>query len=146
MGSMSFAPAVVFDQTMEEAFPDVDSLHAATGSSIIVQIRSPKRKTAGGIMLPDDVQDTIRWNTQTAKVIDVGPVAFRNRTTLEPWPEKAWFKVGDFVRAPKYGGDRWEVAYKDEKGDTAYALFALVNDLDCKGVVRGDPRQVLAFV
>lgn len=145
-GSVSFAPKVVFDQTMEEAFPVVDSLHAPTGSSVLVQVRSPKMKTKGGILLTGDVQDTIKWNTQTAKVVAVGPVAFRNRTTLEPWPEGAWFKVGEFVRAPKYGGDRWEVSYEDKEGTEHCALFCLFNDLDLKARVVGDPREVIAFV
>jgi co-chaperonin GroES (HSP10) len=136
---------VQFDQTMEEAWPEVDPLHEPTGSSVLVQLRSPKGRTKGGIILPAEVQDTIAWNTVTAKVIAVGPVAFHNRATLELWPEGAWFKAGDFVRAPKYGGDRWEVKYetKDEEG---VALFALFNDLDIKARVKGDPRNVIAFV
>lgn len=145
MGSVSFAPMVQFEQTMEEAFPVVDPLHEPCGSSILVQIRSPKLQTKGGIILTTDVQDTIKWNTVTAKVVAIGPVAFRNRTTLETWPEKAWFNVGDFVRVPKYGGDRWEVAFKDGAADNV-ALFALFNDLDCKARVKGDPRDVIAFV
>lgn len=136
---------VQFDQTMEEAWPEVDSLHEPTGSSVLVQLRSAKNRTKGGIYLPPDVQDTIAWNTVTAKVIAVGPVAFRNRSTLELWPEGAWFRSGDFVRAPKYGGDRWEVkfAVKDAEGT---ALFALFNDMDVKARVKGDPRDVIAFV
>jgi co-chaperonin GroES (HSP10) len=145
-GSVSFAPAAMFDQTMEEAFPVLDPLHEPCGSSVLVQIRSPKTTTKGGIILTGDVQDTIKWNTQIAKVIAVGPVAFRNRVTLEPWPEGAWFKVGDFVRAPKYGGDRWEVAYTEQDKSEHFALFVLFNDLDIKARVKGDPRQVIAFV
>lgn len=142
---MSFAPMVQFDQTMEEAWPDVDCLHEATGSSVIVQLRSPKSRTKGGIYLPPEVQDTIQWNTVTAKVVHVGPVAFCNRTTLKTWPEGAWFKNGDFVRAPKYGGDRWEVKFESKDAE-GVALFAIFNDLDLKARVKGDPRNVIAFV
>ena len=144
--SVSFAPMVQFSQTMEEAWPEVDPLHEPCGSSVIVQVRSPKTKTSGGILLVEDTQDTIKWNTVTAKVIAVGPVAFRNRSTLEPWPEGSWFVPGDFVRAPKYGGDRWEVVYKDSQGVENAALFVLCNDLDLRARVKGDPRKVVAFV
>jgi co-chaperonin GroES (HSP10) len=142
---MSFAPMVQFDQSMEEAWPAIDCLHEATGSSVIVQLRSPRSKTKGGIYLPPEVQDTVQWNTVTAKVVHVGPVAFRNRTTMEPWPEGAWFKAGDFLRAPKYGGDRWEVKFENDR-EEGVVLFALFNDLDLKARVKGDPRDVVAFV
>lgn len=145
-GSMSFAPMVKFEQTIEEAWPEVDCLHEAMGSAVIVQIRSPKSKTKGGIILAADTQDTIKWNTQTAKVVSIGPVAFKDRKTLEAWPEGAWFKIGEFVRCPKYGGDRWEVAFKDADGQEQVALFCLFNDLDIRGRVKGDPRDVVAFV
>lgn len=141
--SVSHGPLVRFDQSMEEAFPDVDPKRRVLGSRVRVQIRSPKKKTQGGILLVDDVQDTIKWNTQTGRVQGIGPVAFRNRTTLEPWPEGAWVKVGDFVTVPKFGGDRFEVPYGND-GDVA--LFVTLNDLDLIDVVEGDPRDVIAFV
>lgn len=143
--SVSFAPLAQFDQTMEEAWPEVNPLHEPTGSSVLVQMRSAAFRTKGGIYLPPDVRDTVAWNTVTAKVIAVGPVAFRNRTTLEPWPEGAWFKPGDFVRAPKYGGDRWEVKAKSGEAE-GVVLFAVFNDMDIKARVKGDPRDVIAFV
>ncbi len=145
-GSASFMPAVKFEQPMEQAWPNVDCMHEPTGSSVLVQIRSAKTKTKGGILLSSDVQDTIKWNTQTAKVIACGPMAFCNRDTMKPWPEGAWCKVGDFVRVPKHGGDRWEVAFTDDDGEEQFALFCLFNDLDIKARVKGDPRDVVAFV
>lgn len=145
-GSMSFAPSAKFDQTLEEAWPLVDPLHGPLGSAILVQIRSPKMVTKGGIILAGETQDTIKWNTVTAKILALGPVAFRNRTTMEPWPEGDWCKPGDFVRVPKYGGDRWEVAFKDAAGQEQFALFCIFNDLDIKARVIGDPREVVAFV
>lgn len=144
--SVSFAPMVRYQQSMEEAWPLVECLHEPTGSSVIVQLKSPAEKTKGGLYLPPEVQDTVQWNTVTAKVVGIGPVAFRNRSSLEPWPEGSWFKLGDFVRAPKYGGDRWEVKYKSSDGMEGVALFALFNDMDIKARVKGDPREVIAFV
>lgn len=127
---------------MAEAFPAVDAGIQPFGSRVLVQIRTPKRKTAGGIILSADTRDTEKWNTQVAKVISHGPVAYRNRNTLEPWPEGSWARPGEFVRVPKYGGDRWEVAMANGES----ALFVIFNDLDIIGKVEGDPLAIRAFI
>lgn len=127
---------------LNEAFPPSDPGIKPLGSRILVQIRNPREKTASGIIIDRGSQDTEKWNTQVAKVIAVGPLAFHNRNTMEPWPEGAWCKEGDFVRVAKYGGDRWEVALPN--GDIA--LYVIFNDLDIIGLVTGDPLQVRAFI
>ena len=131
-----------YDSELEEAFPAVDAGVQPFGSRILVQIRTPKTKSKGGIILTTNTVDTERWNTQVAKVISVGPLAFKNRNTQESWPEGDWCKPGDFVRVPKYGGDRWEVAIN--KNDSA--MFVIFNDLDIIGQVTGDPLAVKAFI
>jgi hypothetical protein len=110
---------------------------------VIVQIRSPKSRTEAGIHVPLESQDTELWNTQVAKVIELGPVTFKNRDTLDPWPEGSWCQPGIFVRVPKYGGDRWEVPVS---GAVKKALFVIFNDLDIIGEVTGDPLKVVAFL
>ncbi len=120
-------------QTMEEAFPDVDPKIHPYGSRILVQIRCPKTFSDGGINLHPDTIETEKWNTQVAKVIELGPVAFKNRDTLKDWPEGDWCAKGDFVRIPKYGGDRWEVPLSDRSLEPA--LFVLFNDLDVIGQI-----------
>jgi len=131
------------DRLMEEAFPEVDPRFKPFSYYVLAQIRTPKTKSAGGIALLEEARDTEKWNTQVARVVAIGPVAFKSRTTLEPWPEGAWCKVGDFVRAPKYGGDRFEVPIP---GREERALFAVFKDLDLTGAVEGDPLAVLAFI
>jgi hypothetical protein len=76
-------------------------------------------------------------------VISVGELAFKNRTTMEPWPEGNWCKPGDFVRVPKYGGDRWTVKTADGADE---ALLVIFNDLDLIGKVTGDPLGIKAFI
>ena len=131
-----------YESALEEAFPAVDAGVQPFGSRILVQIRTPKTKSKGGIILTTNTVDTERWNTQVAKVVGVGPLAFKNRNTQESWPEGDWCKPGDFVRVPKYGGDRWEVAIN--KNDSA--MFVIFNDLDIIGQVTGDPLAVKAFI
>jgi co-chaperonin GroES (HSP10) len=128
---------------LEEAFPKADPGIKPFGSRVLVQIRTPKSKSAGGIILHQETRETDLWNTQVAKVIALGPVAFHNRDTLQPWPEGNWCQPGLFVRVPKYGGDRF---YADVAGQTERALFVLFNDLDLIGEVTCDPLSVIAFI
>ena len=73
--------------SLEEAFPETDPGFVPFGSRVLLQIRTPKKQTASGLYIPDDVRETEHYNTQIAKVISVGVLAFHNRTTGEPWPE-----------------------------------------------------------
>lgn len=137
-------------QSIEEAFPDVDPGNTPLGSRILVQLRRSKNKTAGNIILLDDTMQTEKWNTQVAKVIALGPLAFCNRETGEKWPEGNWVNVGDFARIPKFGGDRWEVEcppLKGEKPEEAQpALFVVFNDRDIICKCTGNPLLQKAFV
>jgi len=133
-------------QTLEEAFPNVDPLMAPYGARILVQLRAVKEKaTASGLIIVEETKETEKWNTMIGKVIAIGPLAFKKRDTMEPWPEGSWAQVGDFVRVPKWGGDRWEVDFK--QGDTeGKALFTFFNDHELIGKVTGDPREIKAFI
>lgn len=130
------------ENALAEAFPDVHPGIQPFGSRVLVQIRTPRRVSRGGIILSAETQDTEKWNTQVAKVISVGPLAFKNRDTQQTWPEGEWCSAGEFVRVPKYGGDRWEVPVN--KNDSA--MFVIFNDLDIIGRVIGDPLAVKAFI
>lgn len=131
-----------FEDAMKEAFPDADPGIQPFGSRVLVQIRTPKTKTNSGIIIDTGSRDTEKWNTQVAKVISVGPLAFKNRNTMESWPEGSWCAPGDYVRVAKYGGDRWEVPLSNGE----HALFVIFNDLDIIGQVTGDPLAVRAFI
>ena len=128
---------------MAQAFPKADPGLTPLGARVLVQIRTPKLKSEGGILLGENMRETEKWNTQVGRVIALGAVAFCNRDTLKPWPEGQWCKVNDFVRVPKYGGDRWEVPIE---GRDEPALFALFKDLDIIGHITGDPLAVVAFL
>ena len=76
----------------------------------------------------------------------MGPIAFKKRDSNEDWPEGAWCEVGDYVRVIRWGGDRWEVDYIDEKGLKGKALFTFFNDHELIGKITGDPRAIKAFI
>jgi len=127
--------------SLEDAFPEVDPGIIPFGSRVMVQVRRAKSQTSGGIYIPEEARKTEASNTQVSKVALVGPLAFKNRNTMEMWPEGAWCKPGDFVRTPKYGGDRWTV-----KKDGEEIEFVIYNDLDIIGKITGDPMQIRAFI
>jgi len=134
------------EQTLEEAFPVIDPLMAPYGARVLVQLRAVKDKvTSSGIYIPEESKETEKWNTMIGKVLAVGPIAFKKRDTMEPWPEGVWCQVGDFVRVPKWGGDRWEVDF-EENGAKGKALFTFFNDHEIIGKVTGDPRAIKAFI
>jgi co-chaperonin GroES (HSP10) len=128
---------------MIEAFPAVNAGIQPFGSRVLIQIRTPKKVSRGGIILDTGTQDTEKWNTQVGKVISLGPLAFKNRNDMTPWPEGDWCTVGEFVRVAKYGGDRWEVKVPDSADS---AMFVIFNDLDIIGRVTGDPLAIKAFI
>ena len=135
------------EQTLGEAFPVLDPLMTPYGARVLVQLRCVKEKvTSAGIYIPEETKETEKWNTQIGKVIAMGPIAFCNRDTMQPWPEKAWAQVGDFVRVPKWGGDRWEIDFTDEQGIEGKVLFTFFNDHELIGKVTGDPREIKAFI
>ena len=126
------------------AFPSVDPGAKPLGARVLVQLRRTKQKaTSAGIILVEETKETEKWNNMVAKVIEIGPLAFKKRDTMEPWPEGSWCEVGDYIRVPKWGGDRWEVEVgKDEEK----ALFMILNDHEIIAKVTGNPLEMRAFV
>ena len=140
-----FRKAVYGYESLDEAFPEADPGLIPFGSDVLVQLRTPRTVSAGGIVMVEETRETDQWNTQVAKVIAFGPVCFCNRETLQKWPEGDWCKPGDYVRVPKYGGDRWWVEAPDSVDGKA--LFVLVNDLDLKGrVPEGKVLGMVAYI
>ncbi len=131
-----FAKSALAYDSLDQAFPEADPGLIPFGTDVLVQIRTPRTRTKGGLYIPDESRETDLWNMQVAKVIAMGPVAFCNRETLEPWLEGPWCKIGDYVRVPKYGGDRW---WADVPGsEDGKALFVLFDDLVMKGRIPND--------
>jgi co-chaperonin GroES (HSP10) len=99
--------------------------------------------TGAGIILVQETKETEKWNNMVARVIEIGPLAFRKRDTMEPWPEGSWCVVGDYIRVPKWGGDRWEV---EVKGEEEKALFMILNDHEVIAKVTCNPLEMKAFL
>ena len=140
-------PVASNDAEMAWAFPSVDPGAKPLGGRVMVQIRRSKKKTTkAGILLVEETKETEKWNTQVAKVIEIGPLAFCHRDTMKPWPEGSWCVVGDFIRVPKWGGDRWEVKVPGEDHNEDPALFMIINDHEVIAKITGNPLDTRAFL
>ena len=104
-----------------DCFPEVDPGVQPQGNRIVVQLRKAKDLSKGGIILIRDTKATEKWNEVIAKVVKVGPLAYKDTNTLQPWPEGAWADPGDLVRVIKYGGDRWAVPNGD--GEVVFIIL-----------------------
>jgi hypothetical protein len=93
----------------------------------------------------EETKEQEKWNNMVAKVIALGPLAFCHRDSQQPWPEGAWCKVGDYIRVPKWGGDRWEVPVPSEDKEDP-ALFAIFNDHEVIAIVTGNPLDMKVYV
>ena len=126
------------------AFPEVNAGQAPFGVRVIVQLRRV-RKTAKGsrIILVDETKENEKWQNMIGKVIAIGPLAFKNRETMASWPEGSWAEIGDFVRVPKWGGDRWE---RNVPGEDAPVLFMTINDHELISRVTDDPLSFNVFI
>ena len=117
------------------------------GGRILVQLRRAKKKaTKSGIILVAETKETEKWQNMVAKVIEIGPLAFRKRDSMEPWPEGSWCEAGDYIRVPKWGGDRWEVKVPGEDDLEDPALFMILNDHEVIAKVTGNPLEMKAFL
>jgi co-chaperonin GroES (HSP10) len=128
---------------LKEYFPEVDPGQFPCGSRVLIQIRRPKTKTTGGIILTSSDRDTEKFNTMVGRVLVLGPLAYRNRDTGLPWTEGEWVQPGDYVRIPKWGGDRVNMTPKD--GSEEVTLVTL-NDHEVISVITSDPNVFYDFV
>ena len=127
------------------AFPEVSCGQAPLGGRVIVQLRRIK-KTAGRIIIVDETKENEKWNNMIGKVVALGPLAYKNRDTMESWPEGVWAQVGDYVRVPRWGGDRWERVVPSEEKNEDPVLFMTINDHEVIAKITDDPLSFKTYV
>ena len=133
-------------QELKWAFPDVSPGQKPFGGRVVVQLRRIKKTTASKIILVAETKETEKWQNMIGRVVEIGPLAFKNRETMESWPEGSWASVGDYVRVPKWGGDRWEREVPNEEGNEDPVLFMTINDHELIARVTDDPLSFKAYV
>lgn len=122
------------DEYTKKHFPEVQSGARPVGNQIMVQLRTVPKKV-GSIVLVEETKNFNQGNTQVARVVAVGQIAFRDRSSGDTWKEGAWAEVGDIVLAPRYGGFRFEVPID---GSDDVAVFSIFNDYDVKMVIESN--------
>ena len=159
--------------SIDEAFPKVDPGRHPLGHNILVQVRQPKLKTKGGIIMTEGDRSTEHYNTRVAKVIECGAICFSSTHTadngpdqsprfssyLSLWPEGAWFKVGDFVEIPQYGGSRFVVPFKVTRNEFDFdfgkdvavlreeeVTFAFFRAKDILALITSDPLMIKSYL
>ena len=133
-------------QELAWAFPNVGAGMAPFGGRVVVQLRRIKKKTAGKIILVEETKENEKWNNMIGKIVEIGPLAFKNRDTMQPWVEGTWAQVGDYVRVPKWGGDRWEIRVPGGDDNEDPVLFMTLNDHELIAKVTGNPLSFKAYV
>ena len=123
------------EQYIEKHFPNVEPGARPTGNQVMIQLRTVPKQSSGGIVLVEETKVFNKGNTQVARLVKCGQIAFKDRGTGETWKEGAWAEVGDIVLAPRYGGFRFEVPVP---GTDDEAIFAIINDFDIKMVIEGN--------
>lgn len=113
------------EQYVKEHFPEVDPGVVPFGTRVLVQLRTVKTTTSGGIVLVEETRSFNEENTIIGRVIAHGELAYRNRETGQRWPEGVWCQPGDVVLLPKWGGLRFE---RPIPGTEDKAKFAVIQD------------------
>jgi co-chaperonin GroES (HSP10) len=140
---MSNNPVAGSTADLQDAFPVVDPGAVPLGARVLVQMRLPKKRmTSSGIILAAETVDTEKAQNPVGKVVAIGPLAFKKRDTMESWPEGSWVEVGDFVRVPRWTGDRWEIPVSKDD----IVQFMLMNDHEIIAKLTSDPLEMRAFV
>lgn len=121
------------EQYVAEHFPEVDPGAEPCGAQILVQLRSLRTKH-GMIELVQETRDFNEGNTQIARLVKMGSIAYCNRETAERWKEGTWAEIGDIVIVPKHGGWRFDVPVE---GEFTKATFAIFDDVQIKVKVTG---------
>jgi co-chaperonin GroES (HSP10) len=101
-----------------------------TGWRILVRPYEGKKTTQGGIVLPEDVRKKEAVGTVVAKVIKIGPLAYKDSSKFG---NQAWCSEGDWVCIGRYAGARFRD--KEEKE------LRIINDDEVIAVIN-DPEDV----
>lgn len=117
-------PPKMVEAALKELFPAVDPGRKAVGVRVLIQKKKAMGKTRGGIILPDDSNDADQRSTAEGKLISMGSGAFFDSQSGRAIA--ADYKVNDFVRFPKWGGDEFK------RGGVTFVLW---NWWDVSGVV-----------
>ena len=84
----------------------IDRLPQPVGYRLLVIPYYMKKKSAGGIIIPDSIRERESFATVAAYVVKVGPDAYRD---ANKFPSGAWCNEKSWVLMGRYAGNRFKV-------------------------------------
>lgn len=112
------------------------------GWQILISPFKTDSKSAGGIILTEDINTANKHLNMVGAVIAMGELCYTDdRFSVGKRDPKAWCRVGDWVLYSQNIGIRFNVY--DERNELVE--FLLLNDDNIKAVV-DDPRTIRAYV
>ena len=126
------------DEYVAAHFPEVNPGARPCGNQVLVQFRTMKSVSKGGIVLANDTKEFNNGNTQLARVVALGQIAYKDRNTGDEWKEGAWANIGDIAICPRWSGFRFEVPIP---GTEDKAIFAIFEDFNLKMIVESNFEQ-----
>ncbi len=117
---------VVFDPTkMEQSVKD--KLPQPTGWRVLILPYRGKRKTTGGIYIPDEIVHRESLATVCGYVLKVGPDAWKDE---DKYPAGDYCKEGDWVIFGRYAGSRFKIDGGEVRLLNDDEILATINDPD----------------
>lgn len=86
-----------------EEVPDPSPLPRIPGVGILVRPVPVRRKSAGGILIPEAVRAERDYLNTVGRVLALGELAFKDEDIYRTGP---WVKPGDYVVYTKYAGSK----------------------------------------
>jgi len=92
------------DWISDESVPDPDPLPGLPGYHILVRPVSIRSETKGGIILPDQFRDDVKYLTTVGRVLTVGETAYKD---TNKFPNGVWCAKDDYVAYGRHVGHKF---------------------------------------
>jgi co-chaperonin GroES (HSP10) len=86
-----------------EDAPDPSPLPRIPGVGILIRPVPVRRKSAGGILIPESVRGDFEYLNTVGRVLALGELAFKDETVYKTGP---WVAPGDYVVYTKFAGSK----------------------------------------
>jgi chaperonin GroES len=86
-----------------EDAPDPNPLPRIPGVGILIRPVPVRRKSEGGIIIPDTFREDMSYLNTVGRVLSLGELAFKDEEIYKTGP---WVQPGDFVVYTKYAGQK----------------------------------------
>ncbi len=97
--------AITNDQWISpDEAPDPSPLPRVPGVGILIRPVPIRRKSAGGILIPDTFREDMAELNTVGRVLALGELAFKDETIYK---NGAWVKPGDYVVYAKFAGQKF---------------------------------------